>query len=199
MLLMAMVTGASAVLACTTTQPVPDLPSAAKPPDAVAHVALTQAPARLKPVPVRIVIPAIGVGAGVEILHRGTNGTLNTPEDWNHTGWFADGTVPGDRGPAVIVGHVDSARDGPAVFYRLPQVRPGDDVMIETSDGGTQRFVVESTRQFPKTAFPTGLVYGPTPLPELHLITCTGRYDPDAHNYLDNLVVTAYAASIPRR
>jgi hypothetical protein len=37
-------------------------------------------------------------------------------------------------------------------------------------------------------------VYGPTALPELRLITCTGDFDRSAHSYLDNLVVTAHLA-----
>jgi hypothetical protein len=105
--------------------------------------------------------------------------------------------VPGQRGPAVIVGHVDSAREDPAVSYRLPRLRRGDDVLVETSDGQNHRFVVDTTRKFAKTSFPTDLVYGPTPLAELRLIICAGSFDRATRNYSENLIVTAYAASAP--
>lgn len=63
----------------------------------------------------RIDIPTIALSAEVEPLHRAVDGTLSTPSDWNDAGWYAEGVVPGQRGPAVIVGHVDSARASPAV------------------------------------------------------------------------------------
>ena len=67
-------------------------------------------------------------------------------------------------------------------------------MLVETSDGQSHRFVVDTTHAFSKTSFPTQLVYGPTPLAELRLITCTGSFDRATHNYSENLVVTAYAA-----
>jgi sortase (surface protein transpeptidase) len=148
--------------------------------------------------PTRIVIPSIGVSADLELLHRDHDGSLQTPKDWNKAGWYADGVIPGDRGPAVIVGHVDSARDGPAVFYRLRQLKSGDDVSVQRRDGHVERFRIDASREFPKNRFPTDLVYGPTPLRELRLITCGGAFDRAAGSYTDNLIVTAYAASTPQ-
>jgi sortase (surface protein transpeptidase) len=148
--------------------------------------------------PTRIVIPSIGVSADLELLHRDNDGSLQTPKDWNKAGWYADGVIPGNRGPAVIVGHVDSARDGPAVFYRLPQLKAGDDVSVQSRDGHIERFLVDAARQFPKNRFPTDLVYGPTPLRELRLVTCAGSFDHATGSYSDNLIVTAYAASTPQ-
>jgi sortase (surface protein transpeptidase) len=191
MVLMAMLCGASAALAWTVGRSGPELPASAS---VSGPVLLSRMPIRAGPRPVRIVIPKIAVSAGVEPLHRAADGTLDVPPDWNDAGWYADGVVPGQRGPAVIVGHVDSARDGPAVFYRLPALRRGDDVLVETNDGQSHRFVVDTTRAFAKTSFPTELVYGPTPLAELRLITCAGSFDRAAHSYTENLVVTAYAA-----
>lgn len=70
-------------------------------------------------------------------------------------------------------------------------------ILVETSDGQSHRFVVDTTRRVTKTSFPTALVYGPTPLPELRLITCTGSFDRATHNYSENLIVTAYGTSAP--
>jgi sortase (surface protein transpeptidase) len=165
---------------------------------ATSTVAAAHVPNEPKALPVRILIPAIAVNADVEPLHRDADGSLQTPRDWSDAGWFADGVTPGDRGPAVIVGHVDSARDGPAVFFRLPELQQGDEVLVQTRNGPTQRFLVDVTRQFPKTEFPTDLVYGPTPLRELRLITCAGSFDRKTGSYSDNLIVTAYAASTPQ-
>jgi sortase (surface protein transpeptidase) len=186
MLLMAILCGASTALAWTAGHSRPDSPASG--PVLVAHT-----PVRPGPSPVRIAIPKIAVNAEIEPLHRGADGTLDTPPQWNDAGWYADGVVPGQRGPAVIVGHVDSARNGPAVFYGLPRLRRGDNVVVETSDGQNHRFVVDTTRAFAKTGFPTDLVYGPTPLAELRLITCTGAFDRTAHSYRENLIVTAFA------
>jgi sortase (surface protein transpeptidase) len=183
--------GASAAFAWTVGHTGPEPPHAS----ASGPVLVSRAPIRAGPRPVRIVIPTIAVSAEVEPLHRAADGTLDVPPHWNDVGWYADGVVPGQRGPAVIVGHVDSARNGPAVFYRLPKLRHGDNVLVETSDGHNHRFVVDTTHAFAKTSFPTDLVYGPTPLAELRLITCTGSFDRATRNYTENLVVTAYAAS----
>jgi sortase (surface protein transpeptidase) len=192
MLLTAMMCGSSAALAWTAGHP--DTAPAAASASASGPVLIAGTPLRSGPRPVRIVIPRIAVSAEIEPLHRAADGTLGTPPHWDDAGWFADGVVPGQTGPAVIVGHVDSVRDGPAVFYHLPALQHGDDVLVETNDGQNHRFVVDTTHAFAKTSFPTDLVYGPTPLPALRLITCTGSFDRATHNYTENLVVTAYAA-----
>ena len=172
MMLMAMLCGASAALAWTAGHT--DFAAARATASEAGPVLVAHTPVRAGPRPVvRIVIPTIAVNADIEPLHRAADGTLGVPPHWNDAGWYADGVVPGQQGPAVIVGHVDS-RNGPAVFYHLPGLRRGDEVLVETSDGQRHRFVVDTTHAFSKTSFPTQLVYGPTPLPELRLITCNG-------------------------
>ena len=93
----------------------------------------------------------------------------------------------------MIAGHVDS-RSGPAIFYRLDELAPGDRVEVDRSDGKAFGYRVVSVESHPKTAFPTALVYGPTPGSVLRLITCGGVFDPDNRHYRDNVVVTAVAA-----
>ncbi|HEY3008984.1 MAG TPA: class F sortase [Micromonosporaceae bacterium] len=142
--------------------------------------------------PTRVRIPAIGVDTALEALHLDGSGTLAAPHDFGKAGWYADGTLPGDTGPAVVAGHVDSKR-GPAVFFRLPQLRPGD--LIEVERGGRWLpFRVVSSGWYPKTDFPTAAVYGPTPTPQLRLVTCGGEFDRSLHSYTDNLVVYAVRA-----
>jgi LPXTG-site transpeptidase (sortase) family protein len=141
--------------------------------------------------PTQLRVTAIGIDTALESLHLGGNGALTPPRDFARAGWYADGTAPGDQGPAVIAGHVDSKR-GPAVFYRLRELEAGD--RIEVVRGGeTVRFTVVSTAWYPKTTFPTDDVYGPTPDRQLRLITCGGVFDHRLRSYRDNLVVYAVA------
>jgi hypothetical protein len=139
--------------------------------------------------PTRVRIPAIGVDAPLEPLGLDASGALDPPKDYRDAGWYADGTVPGEVGPAVIAGHVDS-RTGPAVFFRLGQLRAGDLIEVARA-GGWVRFRVVGVDRYPKDRFPTDRVYGPTPDPQLRLITCSGRFDRARDSYVDNTVVYA--------
>ena len=147
-------------------------------------------PVRAAAVPVRVRIPAIGVDSPLAMLDVDDAGTLVPPADFARAGWFAAGTVPGEVGPSVIAGHVDS-RDGPAVFFRLGELAPGNEILVERADGTTVRFTVSRTDRYPKDAFPTTDIYGPTPRAELRLITCGGDFDYDRRSYRDNVVVFA--------
>jgi hypothetical protein len=141
--------------------------------------------------PVRLLIPAIGVDTALQQLRLSSDGSLQAPSAWQVAGWYAGGIRPGQPGPAVIAGHVDSLY-GPAVFFRLRQLHHGDQVIVKRQDRQTLVFLVDAVDHFPKDNFPTELVYGPTPLPELRLITCGGDFDPHTMSYLDNLVVSAH-------
>ena len=127
----------------------------------------------------------------MESLHLAKGGALTPPKNFAKAGWYADGTAPGDQGPAVIAGHVDSKR-GPAVFYKLREMQVGDQIEV-VRGGKSVRFTVVSTAWYPKTKFPTGQVYGPTPDRQLRLITCGGVFDHTLRSYKDNLVVYAVA------
>jgi hypothetical protein len=155
------------------------------------QIALAAAgPMRDVSLPIRVRIPAIGVDSPLGRLGVDAAGALVPPTDFARAGWFAAGPVPGDIGPAVIAGHVDS-RDGPAVFFRLADLAAGDEILVERADGTTARFTVSRTARYPKDGFPTEEVYGPTPRAELRLITCGGEFDADRRSYRDNIVVTA--------
>lgn len=140
--------------------------------------------------PARIVIPAIGVDADVIDLGLEDDGTMEVPTDYAQTGWFDRGPKPGRVGPAVIAGHVDD-QTGPAVFFRLPELAPGDEVEVHSDDGEVVVFAVRETQQHPKDAFPTEDVYSGTPGPELRLITCSGEFDRSERSYRDNTIVFA--------
>jgi sortase (surface protein transpeptidase) len=146
------------------------------------------------PRPVHIQIPAIGVDARVIRLGLNPDHTLEVPRNFADTGWWAGGTSPGDPGPAVIAGHVDSYT-GPAVYFRLKELRRGDGIRIVRRNGSVVRFTVQGLHSYPKSHFPTKQVYGPTRQPTLRLITCSGTFDRSTGHYLDNTVVFATLAA----
>ena len=151
----------------------------------------TKAPAATRPgVPVRIEIPAIGVRAPVIRLGLNRDGSLEVPRRWGDTGWWSGGSRPGEPGPAVIAGHVDS-KSGPAVFYRLGELRRGDRIRVLRGDGTAAEFAVQRLERHPKNDFPTAEVYGRTSGPSLRLITCGGAFDRSSGHYTDNTIVFA--------
>ncbi len=140
--------------------------------------------------PVRLRIPVIGVDASLEQLGLASDGTIAAPRRWEDAGWYTAGPRPGQPGPAVILGHVDSV-SGPAVFYRLAGLAPGTLVLVDRADGSTVRFRVSGKLQVAKSQFPADLVYGPTLAPSLRLVTCGGVFDRRTRHYTDNIVLTA--------
>lgn len=140
--------------------------------------------------PTQLRIPAIGVRSGLDSITVDSAGVLARPPNWNDAAWFSGASVPGQAGPAVIAGHVDSPT-GPAVFWRLRELHPGDAIVVALSDASSATFTVTAVKQYAQTAFPTEAVYGATPGSELRLITCAGTYDHAAHRYRDNMVVYA--------
>jgi sortase (surface protein transpeptidase) len=140
--------------------------------------------------PVEVEIPSIGVSSRLIRLGLNADGTMEVPRDYGVAGWFTGGAMPGEDGPAVISGHVDSQR-GPAVFYRLRDLRRGDTVRVRRADGRWLAFEVTGSARYAKAQFPTDAVFGPVTGPVLRLITCGGTFDGSSGHYLDNLVVTA--------
>jgi sortase (surface protein transpeptidase) len=148
---------------------------------------------RATPVPVRLEIPAIGVDTRLQRLGRAGDGTVDVPsgpDKWDVAGWYEEGTRPGDPGSAVILGHVDST-SGPAVFYRLRELRPGDRVEVVRAGGSRIAFTVERVEEYDKRRFPTAEVYYPTLEPMLRLVTCGGAFNYATGHYADNVIVFA--------
>ena len=146
--------------------------------------------------PVSLTIPLIGVQTRLMTLGLAADGTMQVPplSSASVAGWYTGSPRPGAVGSAIIVGHVDS-HNGPAVFDRLDELRPGDDVYVKRADGTTVKFRVTSLQTYLKDHFPTQTVYGPTPDAELRLITCGGAFDYATGHYLSNIVVYATEVS----
>jgi sortase (surface protein transpeptidase) len=138
-------------------------------------------------------IPAIAVRSPLLRLGLTAKGALEVPSGrhYDEAGWYRYSVQPGSIGPAVIVGHVDSAANGPSVFFRLGALHSGDLVSVARADGSVAVFAVDGVRRYHKAAFPTRLVYGNTDRPVLRLITCGGRFDRASGHYVDNIVVLA--------
>jgi sortase (surface protein transpeptidase) len=143
-------------------------------------------------VPVSLTIPAIGVRTPLQRLGQTADGSLEVPAPgpkYDYPGWYRYSPTPGSLGPSVIVGHVDSAANGPSVFWRLGNLRPRDTVRVARADGSVAIFVVDDVRRFRKTRFPSRLVYGNTDHAALRIITCGGPLE--GGHYRDNIVVLA--------
>lgn len=141
--------------------------------------------------PVSLSIPVIDVDAEKVVgLGLAPDGSIEVPEDPATPGWFTPGPSPGQLGPSIIAGHVDS-RTGPAVFYRLGELAPGDRMTVNREDGSVVTFEVHAVASFDKDDFPTRRIYGSTDRAELRLITCSGEYDEDT-GYHGNTVAFAH-------
>lgn len=145
------------------------------------------------PLPVRLRIPSLGIDAAVGPVGRLPDGTVEVPGRWEDVGWYDGGARPGDGGPAVLLGHVDS-RAGPAVFVDLARAEPGSSVEVLGDDGTVRHFRVDRVEDHPKEGFPTDAVYLPALRPELRLVTCGGEFDRTTRHYRDNVIVFATAA-----
>ncbi len=141
--------------------------------------------------PTRLVIPAINLDTTfVPPLGLLPDQTIAVPDSYTQVGWYSGGATPGEIGPAVILGHVDT-KEGPAVFYSLGQLTEGDEIQVTREDGTTAIFEVTKLQRYPQNNFPTLAVYGPTDDATLRLVTCTGTFDKGEQTYSHNLVVFA--------
>lgn len=150
-------------------------------------------PVSARSVPVAIDIPAIDLKAKVGQVGLNRNGTMQVPPLYStpsEAAWYRYSPPPGQLGASVIVGHVDNAY-GPAVFFRLGALRPGDTIKVVLANRSVAAFTVDGVRRYPKAKFPTAAVYGPTNYPALRLVTCGGPFDSSTRHYLDNIIVFA--------
>lgn len=143
--------------------------------------------------PTSVTIPRIDVRADITELSMGDDGVIEAPETGDVAGWYRSSATPGERGAAVIAGHVDWT-DGPAVFYDLGKLEPDDTVEVKRADGRVATYRVHAVRQYAKNDFPSDLVYGKTRAPELRLITCGGAFA-NGH-YVDNIVVFTHLVDV---
>ena len=157
-------------------------------------------PSAAAPAPVALTIPAIGVRSPLLRLGLNPNGTIAVPDlstSADEAAWYKNSVTPGQIGTAVIEGHVDS-EVGPAVFFRLGALHPGDHIDVTLADGMTAVFRVTGVREYLKSRFPAKVIYGATRYASLRLITCGGSFDYTSGHYLSSTVVYAsLISSVP--
>ena len=143
--------------------------------------------------PVQIEIPKLDVNAPVMRLGLAANHTVAVPPLGNHNlaGWYDGSVTPGQKGTAVILGHVDSFT-GISVFFYIKTLRRGNQIKVMRANGSTAIFTVDGVQKVVKTTFPTSDVYGMVKYPGLRLITCGGPFDTATRQYLDDIVVYAH-------
>jgi hypothetical protein len=170
---------------------IPPAPGAA--PTQTAEPVPAQLVSMARSAPTEIRIARIGVKAKVVNVGLDANGAIEVPslEHAELAGWYELGPSPGEIGNAIVVGHVDSYAIGPAVFFRLGALRSGDAIEIRRQDGTVAKFIVDRVGSYPKSSFPTDLVYGDSDKAGLRLITCGGPFDESARSYLNNVIVFA--------
>lgn len=180
--------------AAATEQPAPTTPSAAAVPAAPGEPAADRAPGmQTVAEPVSVSVPAIGVRSDLLRLGLNDDGTVEVPPlgPDDQAGWYERGPAPGAVGPAVLLGHVDSAEHGPGIFFDLGALEFGDEVEVARADGTVAVFAVDRVEVHPKDEFPTLEVYGNTADAQLRLITCGGDFDSAARSYEDNVIAFA--------
>lgn len=184
----------------SSSSPAPAASSSAPSPGASARVSqspLTKGPLLARSTPVRLEIPAIKVSSDLLQLGLNPDQTVQVPpltRD-SRAGWYKYSPTPGQLGPSVLLGHVDSAEYGPGVFFKLGALRPGDTLTVTRADHSAAVFRVDRVVSYPKDHFPTLEVYGNTASAQLRLITCGGKFDLSSHNYESNIVAFATLVS----
>ena len=166
-------------------------PSTPPPAPATGGSAAPDAPAVATPVSVSL--PTIDVTSDLMRLDLNDDGSVEVPplEPDDKAGWYQRGPAPGAVGPAVILGHVDSAEYGPGIFFDLGALETGDEVEVARADGTIAVFAVDRVERHPKDEFPTIEVYGNTSDAQLRLITCGGDFDSGVRSYEDNVIAFA--------
>jgi hypothetical protein len=191
------VVGAGAIAVAVLAQQHAPSPAAAA---AGAVGAAAKGPSLGRSVPVSVSIPEIGVRSNLLSLGLNPDGSIAVPSlatSADKAAWYKYSVTPGQVGSAVIEGHVDSYR-GPAVFFRLGALRPGNHINVTLADGITAVFRVTGVREYAKADYPAEMIYGPTDYAALRLITCGGGFDVATHHYLKSVVVFAVLSSATR-
>ncbi|MEJ7650172.1 MAG: class F sortase [Nakamurella sp.] len=160
--------------------------------------AATSGPILPKSAPTTLTIPAIGVtDSPVLDMSLNADGSIEVPplDDTKSSGWYNGSPTPGEIGPSVLLGHVDSAANGPSVFYKLGNLKPGDEIQVGRADGSVAVFKVDGVREYAKDNFPTQTIYGNLNHAGLRLITCGGTFNPTVGHYESNIIAFATLVS----
>ncbi len=173
--------GPSSAIGVATSQPAPQP---------------VEGPILAKSAPISLAIPDIGLTTDLMSLGRDAQGEAEVPpgEAGSPAGWYKYSPTPGELGPSVILGHVNTTTTPDGVFFRLHELRPGEQFSVARADGTVAVFAVDRSEVFKKDQFPTLAVYGNTQRAEIRLITC-GGYEPSTGEFTENTVVYGHLLS----
>lgn len=139
--------------------------------------------------PEQLLVPRLGIQAAIELVGLDPEGRMDVPKDDDNVAWYSLGFKPGEKGSAVLAGHFDRRNGGPAVFYRLEELVPGDEIIITGDNGEKLTYVVTGKELYSSNNFPLEEVFNSTDKSRLNLITCDGVWNPSTQNYSQRLVV----------
>ena len=176
------------------TDPPPPTPTYTYTPQPSPTPTITPSPTPRPGLPIRLEIPALGVNAVIEHVGLTKDLAMDVPARVEDVAWYKLGYRPGERGNAVIAGHLDTIRGAPAVFWDLESLEPGDEIFVLGLDGVKHRFLVDFHTRYPYDSAPVQQIFGPADQPQLVLITCKGDWDRINRNYSHRVVVYAKAA-----
>jgi hypothetical protein len=176
-----------------TPEPPAEVESPTAKPSATVPPTPTEDPFRAAGRPVRFYAPAIGVDASVESVGLTNDGRMDVPRQWMNVGWYSGGYFPGETGNAVVAGHLDSNTGGPAVFWDLDKLQPGDEVAVTYENGDLYTFRVTGSETYPYDAQGSMVesIFGPSLTTDLNMITCDGAWQHGQATYSHRLVVFA--------
>ena len=137
----------------------------------------------------RLVVPRIGINAPIVVLGILPDGTMASPKGPTEVAWYTFSSKPGEVGNVVMSGHLDYINYGAAVFYRLRDLRPGDELQVVLEDGTQVNYAVESVTAYDEATAPIADIVGRTPNEAITLITCAGSFDRTSREYNKRLVV----------
>jgi hypothetical protein len=120
-------------------------------------------------------IQKINVNAPIDPLGLYKLGPLDQTPRWSDVGWWDKGAKPGQVGIAQMYGHVDTYT-GPAVFWNLAKLSPGDTVRISYGKGSPLTFRVMWSKSFPSAQLPMHWMLHARKQRALALITCAGVF-----------------------
>ncbi len=139
--------------------------------------------------PVTLRIPKLNIETHVEEVGQDKKGNMDVPKKAENVGWYSLGVMPGQKGNAVIAGHLDTQTGAPAVFYKLSTLEPGDTIEVVDIYNNTLVFTVQKKEAYPTDDFPLQTVFGESSAPMLNLITCDGTFNQSRKLYSQRLVI----------
>lgn len=143
-------------------------------------------------IPIRLKIPSINVDALIQQVGLTPEGVLDIPVNVMDVGWYKFGSRPGQKGSAVIDGHVDGPDGSPAIFSDLRDLKEGDSIMVENDKNKPIYFVVKKISNYAVDSYASE-VFNDNDGIHLNLITCNGAWDVSKNTYTERLIVFADA------